>query len=54
MLWMKQVPKLDTYRNRNATEKHQNDVFHNQLHRREINHMSLRYSFFAIVPDGII
>ena len=51
---VRQVPKSGTYNNRNIIEKHQNDVFHNQLHRREMNHMSLRYSFFAIVPDGII
>ena len=54
LLQMIQVPKLETYITRNATEKHQNDVFHNQIHRREMNHMSLRYSFFAVVPDGII
>ena len=49
-----QVRNLGTYTIRNVNEKHQNDVFHNQLHRREMNQMSLRYSFFAVVPDGII
>ena len=41
---MSQVPKLVTYTIRNTA----ND------NRREMNHMSLRYSFFAVVPDGII